>query len=61
MFPASAISASATSAPPSEQSWTALTRPSAISVRTQFAGAALDREIDRRGGAVAAAVADVEP
>ena len=61
IFPASAISATATAAPPSEQSWTAVTRPASIRRADAFAGAALGGEVDRRRRAVPAAMADVEP
>ena len=61
MPPASAISASATSIPPSETSWTAVTLPSAISCADEFAVRALAVEIDRRRRAVFAAMEFAQP
>ena len=53
--PASAISASATSRPPSERSWQAATRPALDQAAHEVAVAPLGREIDRRRRAVLAA------
>ena len=50
-----AISASATRSPPSEMSWTAVTKPSRIRRADELAVAALGGEIDRRRRALLAA------